>query len=183
MKNFLFVFLFVSNLVLAQVGINTITPDSNSMLDVSATNKGILIPRLTTTQINAIVALVQSLMVFNTDVNLYYYFSTSSNAWMPVNVGSIVKVAGTSYTLTANDNGRIIDFSSNTAITLTVPNTLPTGFQVSITQAGTGQISIVGSGGMNVHNRWGASKTSGQWSKAGIEVRDVNIAVSSGDLR
>lgn len=183
MKNLFFVVLLFSTLTQSQVGIGTTSPNSNSILDVTATNKGILIPRLTTVQINAIPLPAQSLMVFNTDVNLYYYYSTSSNAWMPVNVGSVVRVAGTTYTLSESDNGRIVDFIANTAITLTIPHALPVGFQVSITQAGTGQISLVGSGGMIVNNRWGGSRTAGRWSKVGIEVRDVNVAVSSGDLR
>ncbi len=182
-KIYIIIAVFFTNFMFSQVGINTTNPDTNSMLDVTANNKGILIPRLTTLQINAIVAPSQSLMVYNVDVNLYYYFSTASTAWMPVNVGSIVNVPGTTYTLSANDNGRIIDFTAATAVILTVPSALPVGFQVSITQAGLGQISIVGSGGMVINNRWGGSKTAGQWAKVGLEVRQTNISVSSGDLR
>ena len=183
MKNIFLLLLLCSKVVVSQVGIGTTSPNTNSMLDVTATDKGILIPRLTTAQINAIALPSQSLMVFNTDVNLYYYYSTSSNAWMPVNVGSIVTVTGTTYTLTATDNGRILDFTSNTAITLSVPNTLPVGFQVSITQAGTGQITLVGTGGMVINNRWGGTRSAGQWAKLGIEVRATGVCVSSGDLR
>lgn len=183
MKYSILLLLLCNTIAFSQVGIGTTTPNSNTMLDVTATDKGILIPRLTTAQINAIALPSQSLMVFNTDVNLYYYYSTSSNAWMPVNVGSIVTVTGTTYTLSATDNGRILDFTSNTAITLSVPNTLPVGFQVSITQAGTGQITLVGTGGMVINNRWGGTTSAGQWAKLGIEVRATGVCVSSGDLR
>lgn len=176
-------FLLFTNFLFSQVGIGTTTPDVNSILDVTATDKGILIPRLTTAQINAIAIPTQSLMVFNSDVNLYYYYSTSSNAWMPINVGSIVRITGTTYTLSANDNGRILDFTANSNITLSIPNTLPVGFQVSITQAGTGQITLFGTGGMVISNRWGGTRSAGQWSKIGLEVRATNSCISSGDLR
>lgn len=183
MRKIIFIAMLISQSIIAQVGIGTTSPDSKSILDVHGTDKGILIPRLTSGQMNAIASPPQSLMIFNTDVNLYYYYSTSSNSWMPVNVGSIVNVASTSYTLSANDNGRILDFTSSSTITLNVPNTLPVGFQVSITQAGTGQVNIVGTGGMMVNNRWDAKATSGQWAKAGIEVRATNVSIISGDLK
>lgn len=39
-------FLWVFNQGFCQVGIGTITPESSSILDVSATNLGVLIPRV-----------------------------------------------------------------------------------------------------------------------------------------
>ncbi len=46
---------FVSSIVMAQsVGINNATPDSNAILDVSSTAKGVLIPRMTKAQRTAI---------------------------------------------------------------------------------------------------------------------------------
>lgn len=50
----------------AQVGIGTTSPNNSSMLDISATNKGVLIPRLTQTQINAMTGLVAGMQVYNT---------------------------------------------------------------------------------------------------------------------
>jgi hypothetical protein len=38
--------------VSAQVGVGTLTPNASSQLDVSATNKGILIPRVTLGSVN-----------------------------------------------------------------------------------------------------------------------------------
>lgn len=107
------------------------------------------------------------------------------NTWKPSAFGvfPVLTVTSTSYTLSANDHGKILDFTSNSAITITVPNTLSTGFQVSITQAGTGQISFSGSGGMAVNNRWGGTTTSGRWAKAGLEVRASNSSVLSGDVQ
>ncbi len=53
----------------AQVGIGTTSPNTSSMLDISATNKGVLIPRLTQTQINAMTGLSAGMQVYNTTEN------------------------------------------------------------------------------------------------------------------
>jgi hypothetical protein len=183
MKKTLLLFLFLSTTIYAQVGIGTTTPNSSSILDVTSTTNGILVPRLTSIQRMAIVSPAQSLMVYDTDVDLYYYFSVSNNSWTAINVGSINNIAATSYTLSAIDNGRILDFSAASTTTLTVPNTLPTGFQVSITQSGLGNVTLVASGGMVLNNRYGGTQTSGQWSKIGLEVRATNSTVISGDVK
>ncbi len=51
----------------AQIGIGTTTPNASAALDVSSTSKGLLIPRLTTAQRDAIVAPATGLMIYNTD--------------------------------------------------------------------------------------------------------------------
>ena len=53
----------------AQVGVGTTTPDASAALDVTATNKGLLLPRLTTTQRDAIVTPAKGLVIFNTTTN------------------------------------------------------------------------------------------------------------------
>ncbi len=50
--------------------------DASAVLDLSSTTKGLLIPRLTTVQMNAITSPTVGLMIYNTDLNcLHYYFS------------------------------------------------------------------------------------------------------------
>ena len=64
--------LFFSFSLMAQVGINTPTPDSNSVLDLKSNNKGLLIPRMTTTQREAVSSgsgFVQGMMVYDTDLD------------------------------------------------------------------------------------------------------------------
>lgn len=109
-------------------------------------------------------------------------FIWSGAAWTSLLVTVVPTTIPGAYTLTQADNGKILDFTSAAAVNLTVPNTLPIGFQVSITQAGAGVITFVGSGGMVISQRWGGTKTNGQWSKAGLEVRAVNSCVLTGDV-
>ena len=67
--------LFFSFSLMAQVGINTPTPDSNSVLDLKSKTKGLLIPRMTTTQREAMSlgsGFVQGMMVYDTDLDILF---------------------------------------------------------------------------------------------------------------
>jgi hypothetical protein len=57
------------------VGINTTSPDASAALDVTATDKGILVPRLTTSQKNAISSPATGLLVFDTTVGQFYFYN------------------------------------------------------------------------------------------------------------
>jgi N-acetylneuraminic acid mutarotase len=61
--------------ILAQsVGIGTSTPAPSARLDVSDNQRGILIPRLTTAERNAITSPARSLLIYNTDCDEYQYY-------------------------------------------------------------------------------------------------------------
>jgi|TARA_R100000479_G_scaffold43446_1_gene19869 hypothetical protein len=57
----------------AQVGIGTTTPDPSSMLDVTSDSQGLLVPRMTTAERNAITDPAKSLLIFDTTENTYYF--------------------------------------------------------------------------------------------------------------
>ena len=73
----------------AQVAVNSngASADNSAMLDVSSTNKGMLIPRMTTAQRNAISSPATGLMVFDTDENNFYFYDGSN--WTLINSGSV----------------------------------------------------------------------------------------------
>jgi hypothetical protein len=58
----------------AQVGINTNTPDASSALEIESTAGGILIPRMTEIQRDAIVSPASGLMIYQTDEVSGFYF-------------------------------------------------------------------------------------------------------------
>jgi hypothetical protein len=62
------------------VGIGTTTPDNTALLDLSSTTQGLLVPRLNTTQMNAInVGNAQNgLLIYNTDSLCFCYWNTTS---------------------------------------------------------------------------------------------------------
>jgi hypothetical protein len=49
------------------VGIGTTSPDSSAMLDITSTTRGLLLPRMTTVQMNAISSPAAGLAIYNTD--------------------------------------------------------------------------------------------------------------------
>jgi len=55
------------------VGIGTATPDPSALLDLSSTQKGLLAPRMTTAQRDAIALPAPSLLIYNTTVSAYQY--------------------------------------------------------------------------------------------------------------
>lgn len=93
----------LGTLCFAQVGVNTLTPNTSAMLDIVSTNKGLLAPRMTSSQRLAIVTPATGLLVYETTTNQFFYFdgaiwrplSSSTTAWnITGNTGTI---AGTNF--------------------------------------------------------------------------------------
>lgn len=62
-----------------EVGIGTATPNASALLELSSTTKGILIPRMTASQKNAISSPTTGLLIFQTDASTgFYYYNGSS---------------------------------------------------------------------------------------------------------
>jgi len=79
------------------VGIGTVTPNASAMLDIVAANKGILVPRLTTAQMNLISSPANGLLVYNTDSSCFFYYKLS--AWLSLcNAGGIGPAGATGAT-------------------------------------------------------------------------------------
>lgn len=74
----LVIFLFLSctdAFAQQNTGIGTTTPDNSAILDLTATTKGLLIPRMTTVQRLAIAAPATGLLVYDTNFNQFWYFN------------------------------------------------------------------------------------------------------------
>ena len=204
MKKILFLFL-ISVSVFAQTGIGTNTPHTSAKLDVSATNKGFLPPRVTLTSATDVLTIpspAEGLLVYNRgSVGLqagYYYWNGS--AWVAIlgnittssisgngttttltNFGAEVNVqSGTSYILATSDNGKIISCTSNSAVTITVP-ALNIGFNCLIVQRGTGQVTLSPSGS-TINNRYNFTKTAGQHAIMSLVSVAAGAFISSGDM-
>ena len=79
----LLTFVLFSILSYSQVGINTNTPDASSALEIESTTGGILIPRLTETQRDAISSPATGLMIYQTDQTTGFYFYDGT-AWTKI---------------------------------------------------------------------------------------------------
>jgi hypothetical protein len=75
-----------------------------------------------------------------------------------------------SITLAASDSGKIKNCTSASAVTVTLPNSLPKDFYCTIHQAGAGQISFVAGSGAALHNRQGFTHSAGQYALCALIV-------------
>ncbi|MBL7889480.1 MAG: collagen-like protein [Bacteroidia bacterium] len=64
------------------VGIGTNTPDASAILEMLASDKGVLVPRMTAVQRLAIPAPANSLLVYDTDSMCYFFFRQPTSAWV-----------------------------------------------------------------------------------------------------
>ena len=91
----------------AQVGINTSSPHESAALDIVSTTGGLLVPRMTETQRDAITSAATGLMIYQTDGTAgFYYYNGSS--WSEV--GAIEKTY-TINTFYAELGGYVIQIS------------------------------------------------------------------------
>ncbi len=68
--SFLLLILLASSIVKSQgVGIGTLTPDGSSELDIYSTSKGLLMPRMSSAQRDAIILPAKGLMIYNMTTN------------------------------------------------------------------------------------------------------------------
>ncbi|MDO9593913.1 MAG: hypothetical protein Q7J19_02855 [Lutibacter sp.] len=66
-------FLTINVETFAQVGIGTTNPDGSAMLDIQSNAKGVLIPRMTTSDRTTILTPANGLLVFDTDTKSLWY--------------------------------------------------------------------------------------------------------------
>ena len=218
MRKIYFTLLFIGFVATAQTGIGTTTPNASAKLEIAATDKGLLIPRMTKTQREAITlsSAANGLMVYQTDDLAGFYVNTSTTttvAWTRVNsnwtrsgndisytsgnvsttgnltggntststisgFGANVATISGAYSITASDNGKIIQSTSASALTVTIPAGLPTGFNCTIVQMGAGQITFSGT----YFNRGGFTKTASQYAVVSIMHLGSNSIIVAGEM-
>jgi hypothetical protein len=107
------------------VGIGTTAPNASALLDVASTSKGVLLPRMTTVQRDAIAAPANGLQVYNTTTSALNYYNGSS--WQALGVagsglGSLGGQTGGTQTFAAGSSGTAPAISSSSDVhTLNVP--------------------------------------------------------------
>jgi hypothetical protein len=198
-------FIFVANILKAQTGIGTSTPNASAKLDVYATDKGFLPPRVALTGTTDLTTIKNSLgvsitpatglLVYNTAtagtspnnvIPGYYYYSGTTWVSLSPKTASISlnnqASTVTNYTLSSLDNGTVITFTATSAITVTVPyNTLPAGFICQIIQSGSGgQITITPATSMTLNGAMGL-KTRTLYSAIGIILQSSTVGFITGD--
>ena len=90
---------------------------------------------------------------------------------------------GTSYTLQASDNGKVVTLSNGSAIALTVPTALGTGFSCLLVQLGAGAVTVSAGASATVNSRGALVALNGQYAVASlIPTATANSYILAGDL-
>lgn len=165
----------------AQVGIGTTTPETTSMLDVTSTTKGFLMPRMTTAQRTAITSPVKGLQVFDITTNTVWFHN--GTAWIN-NPAPDLRAVGTSHiTQDAGKGGTGTDAGTsgqNIGIGFQTLNAITSGFWN--VAAGYTALTSITSGNSNIAYGYEALKvnTSGSNNIAiGTQTLTSNTTASS----
>jgi len=153
-----FIFTFSFSLsAYCQVAINTTgsIPDNSAMLDVQSTGRGLLIPRMTTIQRDAITSPANSLLIFNTTTQCFEAWNAPTSSW--VAFGCIGCSVPTGVTASAAPNPICVGSTLNltggatgaTSWSWTGPNSYTSSSQsptiTNITTAGAGVYTLAAS--------------------------------------
>jgi hypothetical protein len=124
------------------VGSSTAT-GSSAIVDIQSTDRGILIPRMTLAQRDAITSPATGLQIYNTDSNVFQYYNGTS--WGNVGGTGVTDLtfSGSSSPFTLNSStGTDVNFASGTGINLSL-----SGNQLTITNSAPDQtVSLTGAG-------------------------------------
>ncbi len=200
----------------AQTGIGTTAPNASAKLEIASTDKGLLIPRMTSAQRGLISLPANGLLVYQTDGVIGFYVNSGTSAspsWLRINTdwtksgndisfttgnvslsgnlaggnSSSSNISGfaanitsisANYAITSADNGKVIQSTSASAITITIPTGLPTGFNCTVVQMGAGQVTFSGT----YLNRTGFTKTASQYSVVSILHLGSNSIIVTGEM-
>jgi hypothetical protein len=137
-KVIIYILVLLPLLTFSQVGIGTTTPNSSSLLDITDTTKGFLVPRMTLVQRNAIASPATGLLIYQTNNSPgFYYFNgtiwvaLSSSSWSLIgNSGTnpTVNKVGTTdnqdFVLVTNNTEKLrVNATGNVGIGTTTPST------------------------------------------------------------
>jgi hypothetical protein len=110
-KLFIILFVLITTNIFSQgVAINNdgSNPNPSAILDIKSTDKGVLVPRMTQSQKNAITSPATGLLIYQSDgASGFYYYDGS--AWVIMNSGNTVSAGSSNYI----QNGTSAQTSSN----------------------------------------------------------------------
>ncbi len=115
---FLALFIYSGGLLAQAVSINTDAgnPDPSAILDVKSTDKGMLVPRMSTGQRNLIAAPATGLLVFDTTTGGFWFFN--GTAWISLSGGSGSYAAGPGISIVGSTITNTGDTNASNDITI-----------------------------------------------------------------
>ncbi|RFS17225.1 hypothetical protein [Emticicia sp. C21] len=122
------------------VGIGTTKPDQSAILDVQSSDKGLLIPRLTSKQINAISLPAKGLLVFQTDTEKSGFYFYDGEKWSPLKENKENSIATgdvNGWSLSGNATAVAgIKAAATASSFIGTPSGIPINFKIGTSKAG-----------------------------------------------
>jgi hypothetical protein len=107
----------------------------------------------------------------------------ATREWVNTRKAAVIFDTTTSRTLSAaTDHGAVIVFTNASPITVTAPFALGTGFHCTLIQQGTGQVTLVASGGATLNSFGGLLKTAGPDARVSVVATAISNYNISGTL-
>jgi len=146
----------------AQVGIGTSNPDASSVLEIQSTSKGLLIPKLSKTQRDAINSPAVGLLLYQIDNNPGFYYYTASNTW--IRIGEETIITANTASITTNQGAITTNTSSITtnqgAITTNTSSITANINDIATNTASiTSNLGVIGSNTISITSNQGAITT------------------------
>ncbi|QNA43210.1 tail fiber domain-containing protein [Lacibacter sediminis] len=173
-----------------KVGIGTTNPSASAVLDISSTDKGVLIPRMTLAQRNAITSPATSLLIYQTDNTPgYYYYNGTVWASITTNTNNLWSVDGntgtnpsTNFIGTVDNQPLVFKINNQTAGFLRSDGNVAFGLNALVLN--TNGIHNTGMGWMALnHNTTGFNNTaSGTEALTNNTTGSNNTAIGMGSL-
>lgn len=134
----------------------------------------------TAAELNALDGITATVTELNYTDGVTSAIQTQLDAKAPA-TPSVNAQTGTTYTLQASDNGKIVTCDNSSPIAVTVPSGLGAGFHCQVVQLhATGQVSFTGSGA-TVNNRSSFTKIAGQYGAVSLVATASNVFILAGD--
>jgi hypothetical protein len=133
----------------AQIGINNETPDASAALDITSTTAGLLIPRMTNAQRQAISNPAAGLQVFVTDFDSGSFMFYNGTEWGTLSFTKKRPDAPIIGTATLGNAQATVPFTApssdgGSAITSYTATSSPGGITGTLSQSGSGSITVTG---------------------------------------
>jgi hypothetical protein len=143
------------------------TVSASAAIQADSTTQGFLMPRMTTTQRDAIATPATGLSIYNTTTNSVNYYN--GTAWEDTKL-VVTNRQTASYTLAITDANKLVEINNASANNLTVPLNSSVaysiGTQILLAQYGAGQTTVVATVGVTVRSSGGKLKLNAQYSGA-----------------
>lgn len=170
----------------AEVNANDILPITDvddTTGSPEGTTKGVKVTHLMgQAPVQSVAGRTGTVTLSNTDISGLGTAATSASTDFSPAFFSTVSETTAARTLSDSDNGKVIVFSSSSSIDVTIPDTLTSGFNCTVVQSRTGQVTVATSGSASVFGYGGNLSTAGQYATLNIIPTGSNAYLVEGDL-